>query len=106
MAVQIRTSRGPYALGLPTGVQRSQGLKFTLGLERLDGIERIAFQCRIDESLAGQAGNDEALLSQLARWLESNFERVREDALKTARAEGRLHVLEFSTDNPGPFAAD
>jgi hypothetical protein len=104
MAVQIRTSRGPYVLRLPTGVRRSQGLTLTLVLERLDGIERITFQCHIDESLVGQAGDDEALLSQLARWLENNFERIREDALKTARAEGRLLVLQFSADNPGPFA--
>jgi hypothetical protein len=74
----------------------------TLSLEHCEGIEKVAFQCRIDAALAVSKGTN-ALLERLARWVEREFETTREAALKSIRSEHRLFEVVFNTSRRGPF---
>jgi hypothetical protein len=74
----------------------------TLSLERLDGIEKVALQCRIASAIAPSDGSSE-LLAKLARWIERDFEMTRENALKSIRSERKLMELVFDADRRGPF---
>lgn len=78
------------------------GTLLTLSLERRDGIEKVALQCRLDKALAGSLDTD-ALLGKLAHWLERDFEMTREYALKSIRSERRLMEIVFDASNRGPF---
>jgi hypothetical protein len=77
----------------------------TLALERADGIERVAFCCRIALALIGPSRQPDLLVTRLASWIEREFEQVREAALKTIRSDGKLFDLVFNREHPGPFAA-
>jgi hypothetical protein len=74
----------------------------TLSLERADGIEKIALQCRIAKSLATPDEPSE-LMRKLATWIERDFEMTRENALKSIRAERKLLEIAFDASNRGPF---
>ncbi len=79
-----------------------EGTLLTLSLERRDGIEKVALQCRVDKGLAGTLDTD-ALLGKLAHWFERDFEMTREYALKSIRSERKLMQLVFDETNRGPF---
>ena len=74
----------------------------TLSLERRDGIEKVAFQCRVDRTLAAPSDSEE-LLAKLAPWIERDFEMTRENALKSIRSERKLLELVFDESHRGPF---
>ncbi len=103
MTFELKTARGPYQLTL---VKEPQTLPdatlLTLCLERLDGIEKVALQCRVDQALTGSINHDE-LLAKLAHWIERDFEMTREYALKSIRSERKLLELVFDASNRGPF---
>ncbi len=103
LAIILDTARGRYALA-PAGPADAAGdaLVITLTLERADGIERVALRCRVARALAGAADADE-IVARLAPWLERDFESVRETALKTIRAERRMHEFVFDAAKRGPF---
>jgi hypothetical protein len=92
LAVRIQTARGQYLLSVIGEPERSEaGAIVTLSLERTDGIERIAFRCAIDAALsAGTAPIEESL----APWIQRQFETLREAALKSIRAEGKLLIVD------------
>lgn len=103
MALTIQTVRGPYLLKLIGEPQPGAcGLTLTLSLAHRGGMERFAFQCRIARAPAGAAPRAE-LLDRLARWLAGEFEQAREAAIKSIRAEGRLHQFTFDPERAGPF---
>ena len=74
----------------------------TLSLERLDGIEKVALQCRIDKTVA-RSDEPSELLRKLATWIERDFEMTRENALKSIRTERKLMEIVFDAENRGPF---
>jgi hypothetical protein len=88
-------------LAAPTD-RTADAIVLTIAVDRSDGIERVAFRCRIASALAAGA-SDEALLERLAPWMEREFEMTRETALKTIRTEHRLHDFTFDVTNRGPF---
>ncbi len=104
MAITIRTGRGAYQLTLAAPTERvSDATILTLALDRSDGIERVAFRCRIARELLDDDSSDDALVARLQPWLERAFELTRETALRTIRGERRLHEFTFDASNPGPF---
>jgi len=78
------------------------GTLLTLSLERRDGIEKVALQCRVDKALVNSLDSD-ALLGKLAHHIERDFEMTREYALKSIRSERKLMELVFDESNRGPF---
>ena len=103
MPITLKTGRGAYTLKLAAPTERAaDAIVLTIALDRADGIERVAFRCRIATELAGDAP-DEALAERLAWWIERDFEMTRETALKTIRTERRLHEFTFDASNRGPF---
>jgi len=99
---ELKTSRGPYHLVLAKEPQRlPDGTLLTLSLERHDGIEKVALQCRIDKALASLESDE--LLAKLAHWIERDFEMTREYALKSIRSEHKLLEFVFDESNRGPF---
>jgi len=74
----------------------------TLSLERLDGIEKVALQCRIDMALVTGLDSDE-VIGEVARWIERDFEMTRENALKSIRSERKLFQIVLDASNRGPF---
>jgi hypothetical protein len=106
VTTQLRTSRGVYRLAIAAPRQVDQNDQIlTLALERADGIERVVFRCRIALELIGPNMEHELLVARLTPWLEREFERVREAALKAIRTERKLFDLAFNREHPGPFAA-
>jgi len=77
-------------------------LLLTLSLERLDGIEKVAFQCRIDTMLVVGLNSDE-IIARLAPWIGRDFEMTRENALKSIRSERKLLEIVFDASKRGPF---
>jgi len=103
MPSKISTARGVYSVASATHTEQADGATIiTLAAERADGVERVAFRCSIDNTLAAGRSEDE-LIVRLAPWLELEFETVRETALKTMRSERRLHQFVFDLGNRGPF---
>jgi hypothetical protein len=103
VAFELKTSRGAYHLTLAKEPQTlPDATVLTLSLERNDGIEKIALQCRVDKALAAPADPDD-LLGKLAHWIERDFEMTREYALKSIRSEHKLLELVFDASNRGPF---
>ncbi len=105
MAVQIRTGRGNYTLSLAGAAEKAAGwVIFTLSLEHADGIERVAFRCRVAEALLAPgepaAG---AIPERIVSWVEREFEQTREAALKSIRSERKLFEVVFDRDHRGPF---
>jgi hypothetical protein len=104
LAITIRTGRGAYELKLAAPTERStDAFVLTIALDRSDGIERVAFRCRIARELVDDDPSDDALTARLAAWLEREFEMTRETALKTIRSERRLHEFQFDASNRRPF---
>ena len=104
MAVSIKTGRGDYLLKTGAPDQRdAKEVLLTLVLERRDGIERVAFRCRLAAGLVAPTTDSEAIMSRLAPWLEREFEMTRESALKTIRSEHRMLEISFDASNRGPF---
>ena len=104
MAVSIKTGRGDYLLKTGAPEQRdAEGILLTLVLERSDGIERVAFRCRLGSGLVDLTTDAEAIMRRLAPWLEREFEMTRENALKTIRSEHRMLEIAFDACNRGPF---
>jgi hypothetical protein len=109
--ITIRTGRGVYTLrntapGNAATIDRSRDwIAVTISLDRADGVEKVAFRCRIAAALLGSAGSvpDDELIARLAPWIEREFEQVRESALKTIRTERRLLEISFDSATPGPF---
>ena len=100
---QLKTARGLYNLGLAKEPQAVPGgTLLTLSLERADGIEKVALQCRVDSALAAALALDD-ILDKLAGWIERDFEMTREAALKSIRSERKLMELSFEASNRGPF---
>jgi hypothetical protein len=102
LSITIRTGRGLYAIKVAAAERSSDSLILTIALDRADGIERVAFRCRIATALAGNA-SDEAVAERLAPWIECDFEMTRETALKTIRSERHLHDFIFDANNRGPL---
>ncbi len=103
MTLELKTGRGSYRLALAREPENlSDKLLLTLSLERLDGIEKVAFQCRIDTVLVTALDSDE-VLAKLVPWIERDFEMTRENALKSIRSERKLLEIAFDTSNRGPF---
>ena len=104
MAVSIKTGRGDYLLKTAAPDQRdAKVILLTLVLERRDGIERVAFRCRLAAGLVDPTTNAEVIMRRLAPWLEREFEMTRESALKTIRSEHRMFEMSFDASNRGPF---
>jgi len=104
VAVSIKTGRGNYLLNLAAPAERdSDGVLLTLVLERADGIERVAFRCRIASELIDQDADRDIILERLGPWIEREFEMTRENALKTIRSERKMLELSFDESNRGPF---
>ena len=104
MAVSIKTGRGDYLLKSGAPDQRdAEAILLTLVLDRRDGIERVAFRCRLAPGLVDPTTDSEAILNRLAPWLEREFEMTRENALKTIRSEHRMLEISFDASNRGPF---
>ena len=103
MGPSIKTGRGIYNLKIAAPEQpEGDSIVYTLALERIDGIERVGFRCRIaGELMKGETV--EAVVSHLAPWLEREFEMTRENALKTIRSERRMFEISFDASNRGPF---
>ena len=102
MTFELKTARGPYLLRLAKDPEVSpEATLLTLSLERRDGIETVAFQCRVDQALAPSETDE--LLRKLAHWIERDFEMTREYALKSIRSERKLMELTFDASNRGPF---
>lgn len=105
--LRLNTPRGVYRLALaaPASV-RAEEISLTLSLERADGMERVGFICEIARAVSGAAdANDPAaLLALLAPWLEREFERTREAALKSLRSDRKPLVVRFDREFPGPFS--
>jgi hypothetical protein len=104
----LNTARGAYRLSLVEETGRDgDAWTLTLAAEHTGGLERFGFRCRIAQQLLKQAGIDGpgALPERLARWIEGQFEHIREAALKSVRSERRLAEFEFDKSRPGPFQA-
>jgi hypothetical protein len=111
---EIKTGRGLYRLTLtaPPAVA-ADAITFTLGFERVDGLERVGFLCTIaraigegPEKFEGPENFDAgAMLGRLAPWFEREFEQTREAALKSLRSERKPLVVRFDREHPGPFGA-
>ncbi len=104
MTIELKTSRGAYALALAREPERlPDALVVTLSLERRDGIERLALRYRIAASLLGADATPESVVARLAPWIERQFEMTREFALKAIRSEHQLLEIAFDESNRGPF---
>jgi hypothetical protein len=101
--LELKTSRGAYILTLAREPQElSNGTLLTLSLERRDGIETMALQCRVDKVLA-VCDEPNVILAKLGHWIERDFEMTREAALKSIRSERKLLEIVFDEANRGPF---
>jgi hypothetical protein len=106
MSATIKTARGVYAIKIAVPIDHADDFSVvTLGLERADGIEKIALKIRIADSLlmSAQIDTPEKIVARLAPWLEREFEQTREGALKAIRTEQRLLEISFDAAHPGPF---
>jgi hypothetical protein len=106
MSATIKTARGVYAIKVAAPIDRSDdSAVVTVGLERADGIEKIALKFRIADWLlkSSQIEAPEKIVERLTPWIEREFEQTREAALKTIRAEHRLLEVSFDASHPGPF---
>jgi hypothetical protein len=100
---ELKTARGPYHLALAREPQNlPDATLLTLSMERRDGIEKVAFQCRVDSALVAGSNNDD-ITAKLAHWIERDFEMTRENALKSIRSERKLLEIVFDLEHRGPF---
>ncbi len=104
--MQFNTARGRYRLASTGEPERlADAVVMTLALEQADGVERVAFRCRIDAQLLGDpaSADIESVLARLAPFVEREFEQTRESALKSIRSERKLLEIVFDPKNRGPF---
>ena len=105
MPATLKTGRGVYAVENAAPAERgADSIVLTISMTRADGIEKVAFRCRIATVML-QSSDDspDKLIQRLAPWLERDFEQTREAALKTMRTEHRLLEISFDSSHPGPF---
>ena len=101
----MNTSRGIYTIANARPPERTtDAVVLTISLDRADGIEKVAFRCRIANALPSSSDSPEMLIERIAPWLEREFEQTREAALKSIRTERKLLEISFDESNPGPFA--
>jgi hypothetical protein len=101
----LNTSRGIYTIANARPLERTaDAVVLTISLDRADGIEKVAFRCRIANALVGSSDSPEKLIERITPWLEREFEQTREAALKSIRTERQLLEISFDESNPGPFA--
>ena len=101
----LNTGRGIYALVNARPVERTiDAVVLTLSLERADGIEKVAFRCRIETALIHSTCTPEQLIKRIEPWLAREFEQTREAALKSIRTDHKLLEISFDAEHPGPFA--
>jgi hypothetical protein len=108
VSASIKTGRGVYAIKLAVPLDRSNhSTVLTIGLERADGIEKIALKFRIADSLlkSEQLQAPEKIVERLGPWIEREFEQTREAAIKSIRTERRLLEVCFDAAHPGPFVS-
>ena len=105
MPTTLKTVRGIYAVESAAPIERNtDSIVLTLSVARADGIEKVAFRCRIAASILQSPDDSPAkLIERIAPWLEREFEQTREAALKTMRTEHRLLEISFDAAHPGPF---
>jgi hypothetical protein len=106
MSIKIETGRGIYQLKSAAPIERSENsIVLTLSLERADGIEKVAFRCRIATAILSADDLDapDKLIELLGPWIKRDFEMTRETALKTIRSERRLLEINFDSATRGPF---
>ena len=102
-SIDLKTPRGAYRLTLASAPEAvADATLLTLAVEHRDGIEKVAFRCRIDNALA-LSKQPEELVERLAPWIEREFEMTRESALKSIRSERRLFEVVFDASHRGPF---
>ena len=90
MSIELKTPRGIYHLRLAGPSEATGGgIILPLVIERADGIERVAFRCRIEGDAANREAVD-ALVDRIAPAIQRDFETVREAALKSIRSERKL----------------
>ncbi len=95
MPTRLQTQRGVYLLSVVGEPERAATSgAITLSLERVDGIERIAFRCVVAAAIIDQPV---PLEDRIAPWIERQFEVLREAALKSIRSEGKLLQVNFET---------
>ena len=93
MAERLQTPRGDYLIRVAGPPERSGAAAvLTLSLESANGIERVTFRCALR---AATLNGGEPIEYRLARWVEAQFETLREAALKSIRSEGRMLQVEF-----------
>jgi hypothetical protein len=99
VAQSIKTARGIYQLKSAAAPERVDGSwVLTLALERTDGIEKIALRCRVPaptQSDDGESAAVEKLTEHIAARIERDFEHLREEALKSIRADRRLFQVVY-----------
>src|ERR1700758_1772614 len=92
--VLLNTGRGSYRLRVveQTASMGAGPLGLTLGAEYSGGLENFAFRCHIAAGLLEREATADgaAACARMAGWLETQFETVREAALKSIRSEHRL----------------
>jgi hypothetical protein len=100
MAINLNTGRGVYRLEVAATCDTvGNDLILPLALARADGIERVAFRCRVEGALADDLclASIDSLIEQLAPSIEREFETIREAALKSIRSERKLLEITLST---------
>jgi hypothetical protein len=105
VAQSIKSGRGTYQLKSAAAPERAAGTwTLTIALERADGIEKIAMRCRVAapaENQGGESAAVEKLLQHIAPRIERDFEHLREEALKSIRAERRLFEVALDAIDRG-----
>lgn len=88
----IQTPRGRYFLTSAAPLEHTaDGVVVTLSLEAASGIERIGFQCLLPPDFSLES--EPALVEKVSSAVRSDFEVIREAALKSIRTERRLYRL-------------
>ena len=62
-----------------------------------NGLERVAIRC-ILASTRAKPGEEHAAIERIAVWIAADFERVREAALKSVRAERKILLIPIGAD--------
>jgi hypothetical protein len=107
-AINLNTARGSYRLTLVEQTEvGADPWTLTLSAEHAGGLEKFAFRCRIAAGVLGKTAIVDAsdACARVARWMEGQFEQIREAALKSIRSERRLAEFEFDELRPGPFTS-
>jgi hypothetical protein len=94
----VQTARGPYILSLVGEPERSnERVILTISMESGNGIERVAIRCAL-ASTQVRSGQENAVIERIGVWIAAEFEKVREAALKSVRAEHKLLMIPIGPD--------